>query len=93
MILVDSALQKSLFHSIQMRLKLSLIAPFPTSKVLLPVPADVSTVVQLKRHIRKSLSTVDGLTSSSRELVLEIDGFELLSGSEVGVIEPGDVVW
>jgi hypothetical protein len=75
-----------------MRLKLSLLAPFPSSKVLLPVPQEVKTIVQLKRHIRKSLSGVNEQTTSSREIVLDVDGFELLSGSEVGVIERDDVV-
>lgn len=77
----------------KMRLKLSLLAPFPSIKVLLPVPEHVKTVIHLKRHIRQSLSVVHELTGSSRDVVLEIEGFELLGGSEMDVIENGDVVW
>ncbi|WWC87327.1 uncharacterized protein L201_002216 [Kwoniella dendrophila CBS 6074] len=75
-----------------MRIKLALLLPFTSSKFILPVPKTVKTINDLKKHILKSLSAVSQHASKARELVLEIDGFELLTGSAVDVIENEDVV-
>jgi hypothetical protein len=75
-----------------MRIKLALSAPFNPSKVLLPVPEDVKTISQLKKHVRQSLFTVSACSTTWRELKLEVDGFELLGGSQLDVLEEGDVV-
>ena len=76
----------------RMRIKVSLSAPFNPSKVLLPVPQDIQTISQLKKHVRQSLSTVSACSTDWRELKLEVDGFELLGGSQLDVLEDGDVV-
>lgn len=75
-----------------MRVRLQLLAPFEESKALVLLPSDVQTIHELKRHLRQSLSTVLALTSSPKDLLLEIDGFELLPGSSTDIIEPSDVV-
>jgi len=75
-----------------MRIKTSLLSPFTPSKFLLPVPDTVKTISHLKKHLRTSLSSISERTAGWRELKLEVDGFELLGGSELQVVEPGDVV-
>jgi hypothetical protein len=75
-----------------MRVRLQLLPPFATSKVLLPIPGSVKTISDLRKHIVRSLSTVSSVVEYARELVLEIEGFELLPGSDLGVIEAGDVI-
>lgn len=76
-----------------MRIKLSFLPPFPSSRILLLVPNDVKTITHLKKYLIKSLSSVAQHASSSHELLLEIEGFQLLSGSDLNIIEPTDVVW
>lgn len=75
-----------------MRIRLQLLPPFEESKALVLLPLDVQTILGLRRHLRHSLSTVLALTTSPKDLLLEIDGFELLPGSSIDVIEPADVV-
>lgn len=75
-----------------MRVRLQLLAPFEESKVLLPLSPNISTVSELKKHVRSSLTSVLSLSTSPKDLLLEVDGFELLAGSSVGVIEGSDVV-
>lgn len=75
-----------------MRVRLSLLEPLPSSKVLLPVPNTISTIHDLKKHILKSLSTVATHAGKARDLALEIDGFELLGGSGIDILQDGDVV-
>ena len=75
-----------------MRIRLQLLAPFEESKALVLLPEDVRTIHELKRHVRHSLSTVLSLTSTPKDLLLEIDGFELLPGSSINVIESSDIV-
>ncbi|EIW68592.1 hypothetical protein TREMEDRAFT_63059 [Tremella mesenterica DSM 1558] len=76
------------------RLKLSLLPPLvsQTQNLLLPIPQDIETISQLRKHIFRSLSTVRDGVQSSKEIRLEIEGFELLPGSEVDIIQDGDVV-
>ena len=82
-----------LYHTAgAMRIRLQLLAPFEESKALVLLPLDVQNIHGLKRHIRQSLSSVLALTSTPKDLLLEIDGFELLPGSSINVIEPTDVV-
>ncbi|WVQ68815.1 uncharacterized protein L199_007024 [Kwoniella botswanensis] len=75
-----------------MRVKLTLLPPFASAKLILPVPEGCKTIHDLKKHILESISVISQHASKAKELVLEIDGFELLAGSQVGVIESGDVV-
>ena len=76
-----------------MRVRLQLLAPFRESKLLLPLPTTISTISELKKHVRQSLSTVRDTAPSTRDILLEIDGFELLAGSLVrDVIEEKDVI-
>jgi hypothetical protein len=76
-----------------MRVRLQLLAPFRESKLLLPLPATISTISELKKHIRQSLSTVRDTAPSTKDILLEIDGFELLAGSLVrDVVEEKDVI-
>ncbi|ORY21466.1 hypothetical protein BCR39DRAFT_553546 [Naematelia encephala] len=74
------------------RVRIALSAPFTPSKYLLPLPEPVKTISDLKRHLVKSLSTVAHLVKNGRELVLEVDGFELLGGSEVAILREDDIV-
>ena len=76
-----------------MRLRISLLPPFAPSKFLLPVPETVKTISHLKKHLRTSLSGITERTEDWREIKLEVEGFELLGGSEVNVVELGDIVW
>ena len=75
-----------------MRVKITLLSPFAPSKFLLLVPDSVQTISQLKKHLRTSLSSISERTSAWREIKLEVDGFELLGGSQIGLVESGDVV-
>lgn len=75
-----------------MRIKVALLAPFTSSKILLPVSESISTISHLKKHIHSSLSAVSSQTESWREIKLEIDGFELLAGSQVNIIQDSDIV-
>ncbi|RXK42104.1 hypothetical protein M231_00461 [Tremella mesenterica] len=76
------------------RLKLSLLPPLvsQTQNLLLPIPQDIETISQLRKHIFRSLSTVRDGVQSSKEIRLDIEGFELLPGSEIDIIQDGDVV-
>lgn len=53
----------------------------------------MTTISELRRHLVRSLAVVSSVVDHAREVVLEIEGFELLGGSAVGVIEEKDVVW
>ncbi len=75
-----------------MRVRISFLSPFNPTKVLLPVPSSVETISQLKKHLFRSLSSVAQRAEIWRDLRLEIDGFELIGGSEVSIIEEGDVI-
>jgi hypothetical protein len=76
-----------------MRIRLQLLSPFKEGKLLLPLPDTIPTITELKRHIRQSLSTVRDIAQSTKDVLLEIDGFELLPGSLVkDVVEEKDVI-
>jgi len=75
-----------------MRVRISLLPPFSPTKVLLPVPDTTKTISQLKKHLYRSLSSIAQHAEGWIELRLEIEGFELLAGNEINVIEEGDVV-
>jgi hypothetical protein len=90
---VDVAFRITLDNYRTMRVRLQLLAPFRQSKLLLPLPATISTISELKKHIRQSLSTVRDTAPSTKDILLEIDGFELLAGSLVrDVVEEKDVI-
>jgi hypothetical protein len=70
-----------------------LLPPFNEAKLLLPIPETVQTVSELKKHVRQSLSSVRDIAPSIKDLLLEIDGFELLAGSLVRiVVEDKDII-
>lgn len=69
-----------------------MLAPFSEARILLPLPAAVTRVSELKRYLVSSLHSVSGVTQSSKDLRLEVDGFELLSSSEVDILRDSDVV-
>ena len=76
-----------------MRVRLQLLSPFKEAKLLLPLPDTIRTVTELKKHVRQSLSAVREIAPSNKDILLEIDGFELLPGSLVkGVVEDKDVI-
>lgn len=76
-----------------MRIRIQLLPPFAETKLLLPLPDSVRTITDAKRFARQSLSSLQEIAASSKDLLLEIDGFELLAGSLVkDVIEDKDVV-
>jgi hypothetical protein len=76
-----------------MRIRVQLLAPFADAKLLLPLPDSVQTITDVKKFARQSLSSLRELAQSSKDLLLEIDGFELLPGSLVkDVVEDKDVV-
>jgi hypothetical protein len=76
-----------------MRIRLQLLPPFKEGKLLLPLPDTVTTVTELKKHVRQSLSTVRDIVQSTKDILLEIDGFELLPGSLVkDVVVEKDVI-
>ena len=75
-----------------MRVRLALLPPLTPLKILLPLPKSVKTISHLKKHLLESLSSVAQHVESWRGLKLEIEGFEVLGGSGIDVIEEGDVV-
>ncbi|WVO15659.1 hypothetical protein L204_103319 [Cryptococcus depauperatus] len=75
-----------------LRVKLSLLPPFEPKKILLPIPREAKYISDLKKFIVENLSVVAQHASSLTEITLEIDGFEVLGGSSLKVIEPTDVV-
>ena len=75
-----------------MRIRLALGNPFAEIKVLLPLNQDIKTIRDLKKYIFKNLNSVASVVPGWKELKLDIDGFELLPGSEVDIIQDGDVV-
>ena len=73
------------------RLKLSLLPPFAPQKLLFPIDEHVRTIAGLKNRLIKSLAAVS-LAGHAGALVLEIEGFELLPGSGIDIINEYDVV-
>lgn len=76
----------------KMRIKLSLESPFPCQKILIQIPETIKTVSNLKKHISKSISTVPTIVKTWKEIKLEIEGYEILGGSEIDIISADDVV-
>lgn len=68
-----------------MRVKVHVLAPLPERKVILAVP-DGASVSALEAQVRASVPGLRG------DVVLEVDGFELLSGQVAEVLQPADVV-
>jgi hypothetical protein len=75
-----------------MRIRISLLSPFQPAKYLIPLPLEVTTITDLKRHLILSLSALSEHAKTYRDIKLEIGGFELLAGSEIQVIEDGDII-
>jgi len=75
-----------------MRVKIHSGAPLPEHKFLLPVTAS-ETIAQLADRVRASLVAISSASvPPAHELLLEIDGFQLLDDSTADVLEANDVV-
>lgn len=81
---------------IVMRFKISTHPPLTLSKAWFPLPTPIDeanrpptssessqTVCDLKQHLSASFPTVKAYGSSTEEIVLEVDGFELLDDSRL----------
>ena len=75
-----------------MRIRICLLPPFQPAKILLAIPSSIQTISRLKKHLHRSLSSIANLTESYKDLKLEIEGFELLNGSDLNVIIDDDVL-
>jgi hypothetical protein len=75
-----------------LRLRLVLLPPFEERKYLLPLPGDIKTITSIKRWLVKSLNSISCLAKSSKDIILEVEGFELLGACDVDIIREGDVV-
>jgi hypothetical protein len=80
-----------------MRLKVTSLPPFPPVRVWLLVPSTAVTIRDLKKHIFTSiirhLDVVDFPTIKSRQVVLSVDGFDLLDMTALEVLkEDTDVI-
>lgn len=81
-----------------MRFKISTHPPLPAAKAWCPLPTSDSdpspTVRSLKTHLVRSFPTVRAYSATVDELVLEVDGFELLDGSALAdlTLTGGDVI-
>lgn len=74
------------------RIRIALLPPFQPAKYVLALPDELHTIKDLKRYLVQSLSAVQAVVNHGRELCLEIDGFELLAGSWIGVLREDDVI-
>lgn len=75
-----------------MRLKLQLLAPLPIAKYLLSVPDTLNSIASLKAFLALELAPLVELRVRGTGITLEIDGFELVENSSIGVLQPEDVV-
>lgn len=81
-----------------MRFKISTHAPLPQANAWCPLPpaehGPRPTVLTLKQHLVRTFPTVRAYSATVDELVLELDGFELLDVSALADLEltGGDVV-
>lgn len=85
-------------HPSVMRFKISTHPPLPEAKAWCPLPTSDSdpspTVRTLKTHLVRSFPTVRAYSATVEELVLEVDGFELLDESVLAdlALTGGDVI-
>ncbi len=80
-----------------MRLKLTSLPPFPPVRVWLLIPQSVLTIQDLKTEIINNVIRhlhVQGITKriTSKQVVLSVDGFDLLDGTSVEVLKEGEDV-
>lgn len=81
-----------------MRFKISTHPPLPTANAWCPLPSSdsdpIPTIRTLKNHLARSLPTVRVYSATADELVLELDGFELLDDSALAdlALTNGDVI-
>jgi len=75
------------------RIRISLLTPFRPANLLLLLPQNIDSISDLKKHLFSSLSAIALHASSAKQLRLEIEGFELLGGSELDIVREDDVVW
>ncbi len=81
-----------------MRLKLTSLPPFPPVRVWFLIPQSVLTIQDLKKEIINNVIRhlhVHGITTKrikSKQVVLSVDGFDLLDGTSVEVLKEGEDV-
>lgn len=81
-----------------MRFKISTHPPLPAAKAWCPLSTSDAepspTVCTLKTHLARSFPTVRAYSATADELVLEVDGFELLDESALAdlALTGGDVI-
>lgn len=73
-----------------MRVKVHTLAPLPEVKVLILLGEKESVKDLAQRLVSSVLAPAS--TCSPSDLLLEVDGFQLLFDSPASVIEPSDVV-
>lgn len=74
-----------------MRIKLQTEPPLPPLKAWLNIHSE-STILQLKHSIRTKIEVIHNVVTSSSDLVLILDDFQLLDNIEIDVIRDGDCV-
>lgn len=75
-----------------MRIKLTTLPPLPASKSLFLLPSTTLTIHDLKLSLLAAVPALKGLKVEDVEL--EIDGFGLLDGDSVEVVDAArDVIW
>ncbi|KAH7930316.1 hypothetical protein BV22DRAFT_1028542 [Leucogyrophana mollusca] len=77
-----------------MRIRVSLVHPFPVFKAWVPVDGadSIQTVEHLKNDLCSRLAVLRDLRVKSRELILLVDEFELLDDSPISIVRDGDLV-
>lgn len=81
-----------------MRFKISTHPPLPRANAWCPLAAHENgpapTILTLKQHVVRTFPTVRAYSATVDELVLELDGFELLDASALEdlALTSGDVI-
>jgi hypothetical protein len=73
-----------------LRLRISTVPPLAPLKALFLVAASSRTIADLKAQLVHDLGQLRGVAST--QLLLEVDGWELLDGSQVELVREGDVI-
>jgi hypothetical protein len=80
-----------------MRLKLQTNPPLSPLKAWFPLPDSLSptlsTINELKRHLCTHFPILSKSCITAKDIVLELDEFELLDETELGVLRDGDLIW
>lgn len=73
-----------------LRLRIATLPPLVPLKALFLVAASSRTIGDLKAQLVHNLGQLRGVAPA--ELLLEVDGWELLDGSQVELVREGDVI-